>query len=188
MSTDRQRWRRFGVGPAEFPYLVVPCARCGVSINVVVPFRLRLAADSRGTYRGSLERANGFGPPELCTSCRVSAIPVLDRACVGDEFARYRALKADLGMPPDALCWVVEIADGGVAPYWRGFACHLLGVETTGLPWPCALPALKLTPDADFPPVELLLYRRAAWCTGIPAVLELRWHPARGESPLQVRD
>jgi hypothetical protein len=113
--------------PVELAHLLVPCLRCGCTIALGAPHRLRVNPAPGGAFRASLDRVGGYGGPGLCVDCRVELAPATEGARLRAEFDQMLALKDELGMPADSLgVWII-FSDQGNDPSWRGFAAQLFG-------------------------------------------------------------
>ncbi len=95
------------------------------------------------------------------------------------EALERRALKAELGMPPDApwTRWTVTHHGGE----FDGYRHDLFGMAVSHMPSPCPWPYLTCAPRAAKSPS-----RNSSGCGGSTArgraFVEARWHPARGET------
>jgi hypothetical protein len=93
-----------------------------------------------------------------------------------EDDRRRRALRAELGMPPDAIPASMTIHGHSHGAEWDGYDVEMYGIRIGCDQWPPPWPFFRLGPM-----VTQVWYRRVT-APDSPAYLEARWHPERGES------
>jgi hypothetical protein len=87
-----------------------------------------------------------------------------------------RQLKQELDIPADAHCSEFTRRGNFAGPEWNRYHLWMLGMSTGCEEWPPPWPFFKMGP---------FLYQvriRQVYVDGLPAFIEARWHPERGET------
>ncbi len=145
----------------NFEYFTDACVACGQPVTIAVDY-----------------------PRLLCGRCLLLAAEhdpaaAAQRARVEEQLR----LVAELGMPPDGRTGRAAWPLRDLGREWDGYVFELFGLQVASLPTPRDYPHFRLTFEG-VAEMQLVLYLRRVRYRDLPAVVEARWHPARGETVL----
>ncbi len=113
----------------------------------------------------------------VCPACRHE-----ERDSKHAERQARRALFADLGMPDDAIWKRIVYPGAWEGEAWAEYSVDMFGMIVASMPDPCPWPYWRLSVPGGSGAITVQLWRRQVRCGAIPAIVEARWHPERGET------
>lgn len=113
----------------------------------------------------------------ICPACQYE-----ERDPKRAERQAQRELMTELGMPDDAIWKRIVYRGAWFDELWAPYSVDMFGMSVDHMPNPCPWPFWRMFAPGGSGAITVQIWRQEIRCGAIPAFVEARWHPERGET------